>query len=137
MSSHFSPRSRPAPTLCAVVLGLAVAVPIWAAEPELPRDFELPLPLFASPGSAWVEDATTAQVQPESDQQILTYYRVVCGDGSDLVAAEPGDAPILDVAFDEFTMPIFLAGSEAQKKKYIPRLTSGESLGAWGLNCKR
>lgn len=28
---------------------------------------------------------------------------------------------------------IFLAGSEAQKKKYIPRLASGESLGAWGL----
>ena len=28
---------------------------------------------------------------------------------------------------------IFLAGNEAQRKKYIPRLTSGESLGAWAL----
>jgi alkylation response protein AidB-like acyl-CoA dehydrogenase len=28
---------------------------------------------------------------------------------------------------------IFLAGNDAQKKKYMPRLTSGESLGAWGL----
>lgn len=28
---------------------------------------------------------------------------------------------------------IYLAGSEEQKKKYIPRLATGESLGAWGL----
>jgi alkylation response protein AidB-like acyl-CoA dehydrogenase len=28
---------------------------------------------------------------------------------------------------------IFLAGNEAQKKKYVPRLASGEFIGAWGL----
>jgi len=28
---------------------------------------------------------------------------------------------------------IFVAGDQAQKKKYIPRLATGESLGAWGL----
>jgi len=28
---------------------------------------------------------------------------------------------------------IFLAGSEEQKRKYIPKLATGESLGAWGL----
>ena len=28
---------------------------------------------------------------------------------------------------------IFLAGNEAQKKKYIPKLASGEFIGAWGL----
>jgi alkylation response protein AidB-like acyl-CoA dehydrogenase len=28
---------------------------------------------------------------------------------------------------------IFLAGSEAQRKKYIPRLATGEFIGAWGL----
>jgi alkylation response protein AidB-like acyl-CoA dehydrogenase len=28
---------------------------------------------------------------------------------------------------------IFLAGSDAQKKKYIPKLASGEFIGAWGL----
>ncbi len=28
---------------------------------------------------------------------------------------------------------IYLAGTEAQKKKYLPQLTSGEVLGAWGL----
>ena len=28
---------------------------------------------------------------------------------------------------------IYLAGNEEQKKKYLPRLTSGEWLGAWGL----
>ena len=28
---------------------------------------------------------------------------------------------------------IFLAGNEAQKKKYIPKLASGEYIGAWGL----
>jgi len=31
------------------------------------------------------------------------------------------------------TNHIFLAGSEAQKKKYIPKLASGEFIGAWGL----
>jgi alkylation response protein AidB-like acyl-CoA dehydrogenase len=31
------------------------------------------------------------------------------------------------------TNHIFLAGSEAQKKKYVPKLASGEFLGAWGL----
>jgi len=28
---------------------------------------------------------------------------------------------------------IFLAGNEAQKRKYIPKLASGEFIGAWGL----
>lgn len=28
---------------------------------------------------------------------------------------------------------IFLAGTEAQKRKYIPRLATGEAIGAWGL----
>src|SRR6059058_4482360 len=28
---------------------------------------------------------------------------------------------------------IFLAGNEAQKKKYIPKLASGKFIGAWGL----
>jgi alkylation response protein AidB-like acyl-CoA dehydrogenase len=28
---------------------------------------------------------------------------------------------------------IFIAGNEAQKKKYVPRLASGEFIGAWGL----
>src|ERR1700749_2635630 len=28
---------------------------------------------------------------------------------------------------------IFLAGNEEQKRKYIPKLASGEWLGAWGL----
>ncbi len=31
------------------------------------------------------------------------------------------------------TNHIFLAGNEAQKKKYVPKLASGEWLGAWGL----
>jgi alkylation response protein AidB-like acyl-CoA dehydrogenase len=31
------------------------------------------------------------------------------------------------------TNHIFLAGNEAQKKKYVPRLATGESLAAWGL----
>jgi len=28
---------------------------------------------------------------------------------------------------------IFLAGNEAQKKKYVPKLATGEFIGAWGL----
>jgi hypothetical protein len=31
------------------------------------------------------------------------------------------------------TNHIFLAGSEAQKQKYLPRLTTGQALGAWAL----
>jgi alkylation response protein AidB-like acyl-CoA dehydrogenase len=31
------------------------------------------------------------------------------------------------------TMPIFLAGSDAQKEKYLPKLAEGESLSAFGL----
>src|SRR5215469_11850393 len=31
------------------------------------------------------------------------------------------------------TNHIFLAGNEAQKRKYVPRLAGGEWLGAWGL----
>src|SRR6202161_4549326 len=31
------------------------------------------------------------------------------------------------------TNHIFLAGNEAQKRKYVPKLASGEWLGAWGL----
>src|ERR1700723_4585797 len=31
------------------------------------------------------------------------------------------------------TNHIFVAGNEAQKKKYIPKLATGEFLGAWGL----
>lgn len=31
------------------------------------------------------------------------------------------------------TNHIFLAGSKAQKKKYVPKLASGEFIGAWGL----
>ncbi|MDP9263210.1 MAG: acyl-CoA dehydrogenase family protein, partial [Acidobacteriota bacterium] len=31
------------------------------------------------------------------------------------------------------TNHIFLAGTEAQKKKYVPKLASGEFIGAWGL----
>ena len=29
---------------------------------------------------------------------------------------------------------IFLAGNEEQRRKYIPKLASGEWLGAWGLD---
>lgn len=105
---------QPGAVAYAAALGIAFAVPVWGASPDLPRDFTLPLPLFSAPGSAWVEDATAARVLPQSDRQILTYYRVVCGDDTDLVNTEPGSGPIIDVGFDEFTVPIFLAGSGAQ-----------------------
>ncbi len=101
-------------TVILVVILLAAVESLTAAEPEIPRDFELPLPLFAAPGSAWVENATTAEVLPESDQQILTYYRVLCGDDAGLVGVEAGGGPILDVAYDEFTLPVFLAGAGHQ-----------------------
>ncbi len=99
-------------TMCAVAFASTTLA--QAIDPEYPRTFDLPIPLFNKPGSAWVENATTAEVLPESDQQVLTYYRVICGDGDDLVGTEPGTAPILDVTYDEWTIPIFLAGSGQQ-----------------------
>ncbi len=50
------------------------------------------------------------------------------------LSAVDGSIGIIVAAHNSLcTNHIFLAGSEAQKKKYLPRLTTGEHLGAWGL----
>ena len=59
-----------------------------SANPTLPRTFDLPIPLFA-PDSAWNQTATTAEVLPTSDQQILVTYRVLRGDTTDLYPPGP------------------------------------------------
>jgi hypothetical protein len=89
-----------------------------AAEPELPRDFRMSLPLFGAEGSAWVEDATEAAVLPESDDQIQATYQVLCGDTTGLYPLDnppTTDWPFADITFDEYTMPIFRAGSGQQE----------------------
>ncbi len=79
------------------------------------RDFRFDLPLF-SPDSAWNQRTDEATVLPESDQQILSLYRVVLGEISTLEGYdEPAtEWPYMDVGLYEFTVPIFLAGEETQ-----------------------
>jgi len=50
------------------------------------------------------------------------------------LSAVDGSIGIIVAAHNSLcTNHIFLAGSEAQKKRYLPKLTTGEHLGAWGL----
>jgi alkylation response protein AidB-like acyl-CoA dehydrogenase len=50
------------------------------------------------------------------------------------LSAVDGSIGIIVAAHNSLgTNHIFLAGNEAQRQKYIPRLASGEWLGAWGL----
>jgi alkylation response protein AidB-like acyl-CoA dehydrogenase len=50
------------------------------------------------------------------------------------LSAVDGSVGIIVAAHNSLgTNHIFLAGNEAQKRKYVPRLASGEWLGAWGL----
>ena len=79
------------------------------------RDFTLPTPLFA-PDSAWNQTTNQAAVLPESDQQILTTYRVLRGDTTSLYPPGPPPTtwPFMDVNYDEYTMPVFRAGAGQQ-----------------------
>jgi alkylation response protein AidB-like acyl-CoA dehydrogenase len=50
------------------------------------------------------------------------------------LSAVDGSVGIIVAAHNSLgTNHIFLAGNEAQKRKYVPKLASGEWLGAWGL----
>jgi len=50
------------------------------------------------------------------------------------LSAVDGSVGIIVAAHNSLgTNHIFLAGNEAQKRKYVPKLASGERLGAWGL----
>jgi hypothetical protein len=78
------------------------------------RDFRLPIPLF-SPESAWNQSALDADVLPESEQQILTLYRVLLGDNSNLHPKNSdSSAPFMFVNYEEWTVPIFRAGAGQQ-----------------------
>ncbi len=66
---------------------LAIATEFVAAmvavAQTFPRDLPLPTPLYAA-SSAWNQSAASARGLPESEQQILTLYRVLLGDNSTL-----------------------------------------------------
>ena len=85
-----------------------------ADSPALPRDFPLPIPLFAA-NSAWNQTAIGAAVLPASDQQVLATYRLLHGDTTWLHPPGPANwFPIMWVNHDEYTVPIFCAGSGQQ-----------------------
>ena len=86
-----------------------------ADAPMLPRDFALPIPLFA-PDSAWNQTVAEAAVLPENDQQILVTYRVLRGDTASLYPPGPPPTtwPFMDVNYDEYSIPVFRAGAGQQ-----------------------
>ena len=79
------------------------------------RDFTFDLPLF-SPDSAWNQRADEAAALPESDAQILSFYRIMLGDTSSLEGLDGAatDWPYMSINLYEFTIPIFRAGDEMQ-----------------------
>jgi hypothetical protein len=99
--------------IVAVILAIFVGDTglLMAADPEIPRDFSFGLPLFAGP---WLENASGAEVSPDSDAQILRTFKVLCGDDTGLAGTTAIDFPYPDVSYDEFTMPIFGAGAGQQ-----------------------
>ena len=84
--------------------------------PAILREFSIPIPLFDA-GSAWNQRADNAAVLPESDDQILTLYRVLIGDSTDLHPPFQGDFryPFMSVNIDAFTVPIFPTGEGEQQ----------------------
>jgi cysteinyl-tRNA synthetase len=94
---------------------LATAATTSASDPMLPREFTLPLPLFAA-DSAWNQTVTAASVLSENDEQILVTYRVLRGDNSDLhpPGLEPIPWPFMYLNHEEYAIPVFGAGQGQQ-----------------------
>ncbi|MFQ5589869.1 MAG: hypothetical protein ACE5HE_01785 [Phycisphaerae bacterium] len=84
--------------------------------PAILREFSIPLPLFDA-SSAWNQRADDADVLPESDDQILTLYRVLVGDNTGLHPPFDGSFryPYMVLNIDAFTVPIFPAGEGEQQ----------------------
>jgi hypothetical protein len=97
----------------AFALLLACAIASQAGAQDLPRDFEIPLPLFAAQ-SAWNQVASAAEVTDDSDQRILVFYRVLRGDQStmDVLDPDPVNWPFMDINYDDFSIPIGRMGTE-------------------------
>ncbi len=75
------------------------------------RDFKFSLPLFSS-DSAWNQKASTANVLSNSDNQILSLYRVMLGDTSSLSeAASSPNWQYMDIGYNEYSVPISRASN--------------------------
>ncbi len=99
------------------ILAFATTAGAQAMDPQIPRTFDLPLPLFDAPGSAWLQNASSAGLHPDNSQQILVTYRVMCGDTTNLYPlGDPPtmDQPYADITYEEYTLPIFEAGTGTQ-----------------------
>jgi len=79
------------------------------------RDFGFVLPLFSAQ-SAWNQSVVGAARVPENDQQILTTYRVLHGDTSNLHPTwfPPITWPFMDINYDQYAIPIYRMGSSEQ-----------------------
>ncbi len=87
-------------------------------EPEHPRDFALPLPLFNADSSAWLAPANDADVNDDSAGQIQATYQALCGDTSNhhpVTDPPTSDSPAIRVAYDDDSIPVFIAGGGTQQ----------------------
>lgn len=81
------------------------------APDSLLRDFVLPLPLFA-PDSAWNQKVTDVPALPDSEQRILTMYRVLLGDDSTIEPKGlfPDPYPFVWLNFEDYSTPVAEGG---------------------------
>ncbi len=77
---------------------------------ELIRNFKLPIPLFSSE-SAWRQKASSAAVLSNSEAIIAYTYSVLTGNEAGLVSTNAVNFPFIHLNYDEYTVPLFLAGS--------------------------
>ncbi len=108
------PRARHVAIVPSILIGfLAIHAPV-SAEGVL-RDFTFSLPLFSAAGP-WNRKATGVAVHPENDAQILTLYRVLRGDTTNIYPLEDPPTttwPFIDIAYEHYTHPVFRMGPES------------------------
>jgi hypothetical protein len=107
----------PAPVAQAAEMGWPFPAPPAPVVPQLPREFDLVVPLFDGPDSAWVADASSAEVLTENGAQVQATYQALCGDTTDLFPTNDPPTtswPFPNINCDEDTYPIFDAGPGQQ-----------------------
>jgi hypothetical protein len=106
-------------------------------DPEFPRGFALPVPLFVDDFSAWNRHVSTVPVVDDNDEQVQTTYQVLCGDTSGMFPVDDPpttDWPYPQVAYDDGSIPIFGAAGSSQETivcdyRSTPRLPNPK----WGV----
>lgn len=96
---------------------------------ELDKKGEFPSEVVAKMGELGLMGIPIPEEYGGAGMDMVAFAAVVM----ELAKADASVAITLAAHISLGTMPIFLAGNEDQKKKYLPPLASGEMLGAFGL----